>query len=137
LTRSHAVNSSTGGNHNIGGPFDDAHPCLQISKITAPSTTLAVVESTAAYDDFNPLMPAAYAQPTRTGYRMGHLFICYSVNTNELYVDGHAGQRQATLLLPTNSPNPWTIDGSPFSAADNAKAATTIDYALEQAKAGN
>lgn len=132
--RSYAVNSSTGG--NSGGPFSDNHPRLALVYASTPASTIALVESTAAFNDFNPLFPAAFAQPTRQGYRTGHLFAGHQGMTNMMFLDGHCKSIKPDQLFPGNSlygrRNPWTIDGSAFSPADQATAKSTLEYAGTQ-----
>ena len=142
--RSYAVNSSGGGRNNIGGPFNDAHPYLRQEKLPTPESTIIIVESTAAFNDYNPLFPAAFAEPTRRGWRTGHLFCGHSGDPNVLYADYHAKGLRSPLdtltTLPWNaSPgtkplNGWTIDGSAFSPTDEATARSTIQYGLSQQK---
>ena len=138
--RSYAVNSSTGGANDIGGPFSDSHPFLLLKKITAPSTTIAVVESTAAFNDFNPLFPQAFAQPTRKGYRTGHQYCGHDGMTNVGFVDGHAKaiKPMQTMTIGQFSigggTNGWTIDGSPYSPTDLATATSTIAYGASMSK---
>jgi len=137
--RSYAVNSSTGGRNDVGGPFSDRNAGLRLDRITDPSNAIAVVESTSALNDFNPLFPAAFAQPTREHWRTGHLFCGHRDRTNVLFTDGHVRSMRPVVTTnmraynaPPTSPgiNGWTIDGSPFSPADQATATSTIQYGV-------
>jgi prepilin-type N-terminal cleavage/methylation domain-containing protein/prepilin-type processing-associated H-X9-DG protein len=132
IMRSYAVNSSDGGQNGIGGPFNDRHPGLSLSKIPHPESTILVVESTAAFNDFNPLFPGAFARPTSQG-RTGHLFAGHTSESNFLFTDGHAKwKKPLDTLLSTNGANPWTIDGSPYSTADLSAARSTLSYAVDR-----
>jgi len=126
--RSYAVDSSP------GGPFDDRNPSLRMDKVAHPESVIAVLESTAAFDDFNPLLPGMFARPTREGRLAGHLFAGHNGGTNILFFDGHVKPMRPLDLLPVNGTNPWTTDGSPYSATDYATAKSTLAYGLSQSK---
>ncbi len=126
LSRSYAVNST--------GPFTDSDPYRKLSSIPHPEATIAVVESTAAYNDFNVLFPAAFERPTRADRNYGHLFTGHDQGANFLVLDDHVKWMHPldTLGMPGGSGNMWTSDNSTFAAHDLTTAKAVLRYVLKE-----
>ncbi|WP_119324223.1 DUF1559 domain-containing protein [Capsulimonas corticalis] len=129
--RSYAVNSTSG--EQAFGPFADRFsPGLALSKIKHPESVIAIVESTAAFNDFNVLSPGGFACPMNPNADTGNLFSGHVAETSVLYCDGHVRTRSPHDLEPNHAVNSWTTDGAPFSPVDRAKAARVMGYSERQ-----
>ncbi|BDI29677.1 hypothetical protein CCAX7_17280 [Capsulimonas corticalis] len=134
FSRSYAVNSASD-NARSFGPFSGKFPNgFPLRDAAHPESLLAVVESTAAYSDFNVLAPEIFRWPASEKSKTGNLFCGHQGRTNVLYCDGHVKiiRPAASLDALNGRPNPWTTDGAPFSPADRAKAAQVIEYGAKQ-----
>ncbi|MEO7719145.1 MAG: hypothetical protein ABIY70_23350 [Capsulimonas sp.] len=134
FARSYAVNS-TSDDAGCFGPFSGKFPKgFPLAKTDAPSSLALVVESTASYCDFNVLAPDIFRHPTNAHSLTGNLYCGHKGMTNVLFCDGHVkGKRPETLLGTTAlGVNPWTTDGAPFSAANQATATSVIEYGAKQ-----
>ena len=132
--RSYAVNS-TSDDARCFGPFSGKFPRgFPIIDAPAPSSLAIMVESTAAYNDFNVLNPRVFRWPTSTQSQTGNLFCGHKGMTNVLFCDGHVHTLQPRSLLGTSAlgPNPWTTDNAPFSPANQAKATSVVEYGAKQ-----
>ncbi|MEO7719143.1 MAG: DUF1559 domain-containing protein [Capsulimonas sp.] len=128
LGASYAVNA-THDDKKCFGPFADKyHRGFSLSDAPSPAQTIALVESTAAFNDFNPLFPEGFAQPSNARTRVGNLFSGHNQTSSVLFLDGHFQQIKPAQMLDQTGPNPWTTDGAPFTAGDRTKAMNTIQY---------
>jgi prepilin-type N-terminal cleavage/methylation domain-containing protein/prepilin-type processing-associated H-X9-DG protein len=125
---SYGANENRGGtgssasSDGIGGPFGDTNQTgVPIAQISAPATTIDVVESTSYYSDFAVTYPGFDGKPGDAG-------LLYSGHTsfgNYLFCDGHVKAMRpfstvdSTVPGGSGSVNMWTIDNSPFSATRN------------------
>jgi prepilin-type processing-associated H-X9-DG protein len=134
FARSYAANS-TSDDAGCFGPFSGKFPKgFPFAMADSPSSLALVVESTAAYCDFNVLEPNIFRHPTNPHSLTGYLYCGHKSMTNVLFCDGHVKPKKPTDLLGTAAfgGNPWTTDGAPFSAADQAKATSVIEYSAKQ-----
>ncbi len=122
--KSYAANENRGGtgsgagSDGVGGPFGDTNQTgVSIAQITAPSTTIDVVESTSYYADYSVTYRDFDGLP-------GHAGILYAGHTslsNYLFCDGHVKAMRPFSTVDSTVPggsgtvNMWTIDNSSFS----------------------
>ncbi|MCW3061748.1 MAG: prepilin-type N-terminal cleavage/methylation domain [Capsulimonas sp.] len=136
FNRSYAVNSTSDHLHSFG-PFSGKFPNgFPLSKAANPETLLAIVESTAAYSDFNVLNPQIFRWPASEDSKTGSLFCGHTGMTNVLFCDGHVRAKQPKDLLGSDALalNPWTTNGEPFSPASQAKATSVIEYGAKYSR---
>ncbi len=137
LKRSYAVNSSNGGLDDIGGPFSDNRPRTTLASILHPASTILLVESTAAYNDFNPLLPDVFTQTPDERQSAGHMFSGHNDRSMFAFADGHVKSYNPMLTIGASDEQPvnmWTIDNSPYSLDDRKTAQYVLGYAVEQGK---
>ncbi|MEO7719144.1 MAG: DUF1559 domain-containing protein [Capsulimonas sp.] len=136
FTRSYAVNSTSDGQQSFGPFADKFSRGYSLSKAAHPEALLAVVESTAAYNDFNVLKPEVFRWPASEKSLTGGLFCGHTGMTNVLFCDGHVKAKRPEALLGTSAlgSNPWTADGAPFSPANQAKATSVIEYGAKYSR---
>ncbi len=125
---SYGANENRGGtgssanSDGIGGPFGDTNQTgVPIAQITAPATTIDVVESTSYYADYSVTYTGFSGLPNSAG-------VLYSGHTsfgNYLFCDGHVKAMRPFATVDASVPggtgtvNMWTIDNSPFSTNRN------------------
>jgi prepilin-type processing-associated H-X9-DG protein len=133
LTRSYAVNGSSGGANGIGGPFADGRHRSTLTQLSVPASVILVSESTAAFADFNPLIPGEFAQPTDKNNVAGEMYMHRTVSIF-LFADGHAKALPPLATVGGSSAQPinlWTVDNSPYSPVELKTAQNTLGYAAE------
>ena len=130
--RSFAVNSTSGPDESTG-PFADAvSGKLKLADVKDTANVIAIVESTAAYNDFNPLFPQAFRRTTSRKTNGGHLFVHQDYSkprTHVIYLDGHVKAIDPSTTL--TSTNPWTIDNRAFTPGDLSTARSVIEFGVE------
>ena len=133
FSRSYAVNSTSDGRYCFG-PFADRYwGKLRLNKIKRPELVVGVVETTAAFNDFNILFPQGFARESSVNRRVGYLFSGHKGSANYLYMDGHVKpMRPLDMLDSTVKFNPWTIEGAPFSSSDQEKAKRVLEFSEKQ-----
>jgi prepilin-type N-terminal cleavage/methylation domain-containing protein/prepilin-type processing-associated H-X9-DG protein len=124
--RSYAVNSFSDG-EGLDGPFSDHAGVPLLGSIPDPADLMTVVESTAAYNDFNPMLVPAFTHPTNRATNSGHLFFHGSGSTNIIFADGHAKALTAGLLENAITYR-WTVDERPLSADERAAVTRVVEY---------
>lgn len=142
-TRSYAVNATSPTVNTLGGPFADRKKPLKIKDISDPRIVIAIVESTASFNDFNLLNPIAFTQSTNANYDAGYLFAGHHGRTNVLLIDCHVKCLKPLDTVSyngvenngnNNNTNLWSIDGKPFNSVDMAVASTVLNYAANADK---
>ncbi|BDI29678.1 hypothetical protein CCAX7_17290 [Capsulimonas corticalis] len=129
LSRSYAVNATHDDPMRSLGPFADAYGRgFSLDSSEAPGQTIAIVESTAAFSDFNPLFPEGFARKTNAAAQSGNLFSGHNRVTNAAFLDGHVQAMLPSHMLSQSGVNPWTVDTKPFTPMDEAKAAAVMQY---------
>ncbi|MCW3061744.1 MAG: hypothetical protein JWQ02_3565 [Capsulimonas sp.] len=137
FSRSYAVNSTNDGRHGFG-PFADRFLLgLSVSQIKRPELVVGVVETTAAFNDFNLLFPEGFTHVRDLNDRTGYLFSGHNGVANYLYMDGHVKAMPPMAMLDEKAKfNPWTIDGAPFLPGDAKKARTILEFSEKQSEEG-
>jgi hypothetical protein len=138
--RSYAVNSTNAAaaqacdevSQCTQGPF--ARPSLDVSEVpSSGADSIALVESSAAFDDFNLLLPGAFTYPPHPNTITGHLFGHVGF-TNCGFIDGHAkalAMTEASLGGPS-TPDLWTVDNAPLPPSQRATALKVMQYGKTQ-----
>ena len=123
--RSYAANENRGGTGStattdgVGGPFGDTNITgVALSQISAPASTIDVVESNSYYNDFSVTYSPLFATTNDSLYS-GHTSF-----GNYLFCDGHVKAMRPLATIDStaggSSPvNMWTLDNSPFSTTRN------------------
>lgn len=94
---------------------------------------ILVAESTAAFDDFDPLLPGEFAQQTDKNNLGGHMQMHRHLS-NFLFADGHVKSLNPLMTLGAAASQPlnlWTLDNSPYSISELKTAQYTLGYAVE------
>jgi prepilin-type processing-associated H-X9-DG protein len=128
LTPSYSVNATHGDARSFGPFADKYHVGFAIADAADPPQTIAVVETTSAFNDFNPLFPQGFAQKANAQTRAGNLFSGHNRRTMIAFLDGHTDAMPPSQTLSQTGVNPWTVDNKPFSPADQLQAKITMEY---------
>jgi len=141
--RSFAVNSTSDGTTAMNGPFaDNLGGWIPWDTVHNPAEVIGIVESTAAFNDFNSLFPPAFTHPTHANTNTGHLFVGTDRPSRQyvdcVFLDGHAKAVDPDKSVGgPGTNNLWTVDNAPFNPEERAVALGVIDYGKQHSAVDN
>lgn len=127
--RSYALNATSPSGKSIGGPFADRKKPLMLIKLANPALTVMVTETTAAFNDFNPLNPGVFMAKPGKDHNAGSLFIKHDKGHTIIgFADGHVKRFRREALLDPIICN-WTADTKQLLPKDKQTLQQVINYA--------